>query len=122
MIADLNVHWDMGADGMPKPYTHVMLTMRSVDADGFGPKMRDWNRTEMVERWRERWADRVNERLAELDIDALIDRGQITVYARSLRRLRVFGSWSECLTYACRVARDRRDLAARQSQTAAGPA
>jgi hypothetical protein len=53
---------------------------------------------------------------------ALIDRGQITVYARSLRRLRVFDSWSECLTYACRVARDRRDLAARQSQTAARPA
>jgi ATP-dependent exoDNAse (exonuclease V) alpha subunit len=31
MIADLNVHWDMGADGMPKPHAHVMLTMRSVD-------------------------------------------------------------------------------------------
>src|SRR5579884_3295873 len=29
MIADLNVHWDMGADGMPKPHAHVMLAMRS---------------------------------------------------------------------------------------------
>ncbi|MDX3966316.1 MAG: Ti-type conjugative transfer relaxase TraA [Bradyrhizobium sp.] len=73
MIADLNVHWDIGADGMPKPHAHVMLTMRSVDAGGFGPKVRDWNRTELVERWRERWADHVNERLAELDIDARID-------------------------------------------------
>ena len=35
--------------------------------------MRDWNRTEMVERWRERWAALANERLAELDIDARID-------------------------------------------------
>lgn len=54
MIADLNVHWDIGEDG-------------------FGKKVRDWNRTEMVERWREQWAEHVNERLAELDIDARID-------------------------------------------------
>lgn len=73
MIADLNVHWDMGADGQPKPHVHVMLTMRSVDDNGFGQKVRDWNRTEMIERWRERWADHVNERLTELDIDARID-------------------------------------------------
>ena len=73
MIADLNVHWDMAEDGSSKPHAHVMLTMRAVDEDGFGPKVRDWNRTEMVERWRERWAELANERLAELDIDARID-------------------------------------------------
>ncbi len=73
MIADLNVHWDMAEDGSPKPHAHVMLTMRAVDEDGFGPKVRDWNRTQMVERWRERWAELANERLAELDIDARID-------------------------------------------------
>jgi Ti-type conjugative transfer relaxase TraA len=73
MIADLNVHWDMTEDGMPKPHAHVMLTMRAVDENGFGRKVRDWNRTEMVERWRERWAEIANERLAELDIDARID-------------------------------------------------
>jgi Ti-type conjugative transfer relaxase TraA len=73
MIADLNVHWDIGEDGMPKPHAHVMLTMRAVDENGFGRKARDWNRTEMVERWRERWAEIANERLAELDIDARID-------------------------------------------------
>ncbi|NNM73705.1 Ti-type conjugative transfer relaxase TraA [Enterovirga aerilata] len=73
MIADLNVHWDVGEDGMPKPHAHVMLTMRAVDENGFGQKVREWNRTEMVERWRERWAELTNERLAELDIDARID-------------------------------------------------
>ncbi|GGA84898.1 hypothetical protein GCM10011491_10620 [Brucella endophytica] len=73
MIADLNVHWDIGEDGLPKPHAHVMLTMRSVDENGFGPKVRDWNSTQMVERWRERWAEHVNERLADLDIDARID-------------------------------------------------
>ena len=73
MIADLNVHWDMAEDGTPKPHAHVMLTMRSVDENGFGQKVRDWNATQMVERWRERWAELANERLAELDIDARID-------------------------------------------------
>ena len=46
MIADLNVHWDIGEDGSPKPHAHVMLTMRKaiIDGDeiGFGPKVRDW--------------------------------------------------------------------------------
>ncbi|MER9526103.1 Ti-type conjugative transfer relaxase TraA [Mesorhizobium sp. M0292] len=73
MVADLNVHWDRAENGSPKPHAHVMLTMRSVDENGFGAKVRDWNATQMVERWRERWAELVNERLAELDIDARID-------------------------------------------------
>jgi len=73
MIADLNIHWDIGADGLAKPHAHVMLTMREVSEDGFGPKVRDWNRTELISAWRERWADHVNERLVSLDIDARID-------------------------------------------------
>ncbi|MGS1015512.1 Ti-type conjugative transfer relaxase TraA [Allosphingosinicella humi] len=73
MIADLNVHWDIGPDGLAKPHAHVMLTMREIGEDGFGAKVRDWNRAELLERWRERWAEHVNGRLAELDIDARID-------------------------------------------------
>lgn len=78
MIADLNVHWDIGADGLAKPHAHVMLTMREIriGEDGsaeFGAKVRDWNRNELLTHWREAWADHVNERLAELDIDARVD-------------------------------------------------
>lgn len=78
MIADLNVHWDVGSDGLAKPHAHVMLTMREVvgrDAGepAFGAKVRDWNKTELVQQWREHWAEHVNERLASLDIDARID-------------------------------------------------
>ncbi|MEG3125146.1 Ti-type conjugative transfer relaxase TraA [Sphingomonas sp. GB1N7] len=73
MIADLNVHWDIGADGFAKPHAHVMLTTREVGEEGFGPKNRDWNRTDLLEKWRERWAEHVNARLAELDIDARVD-------------------------------------------------
>jgi Ti-type conjugative transfer relaxase TraA len=77
MVADLNVHWDIGPDGMAKPHAHVMLSMREVGEDGFGAKVRDWNRTELVEHWREAWADHVNERLARLDIDARIDHRRL---------------------------------------------
>ena len=73
MVADLNVHWDQGTDGLMKPHAHVMLTMREVSADGFGAKVRDWNRAELLQSWRERWADLVNERLAALDIEARVD-------------------------------------------------
>ncbi|PSJ43338.1 Ti-type conjugative transfer relaxase TraA [Allosphingosinicella deserti] len=73
MVADLNVHRDVGADGEPKPHAHVMLTMREVGEDGFGAKEREWNRTDLLQHWREAWADHVNQRLAELDIDARVD-------------------------------------------------
>ena len=73
MVADLNVHWDVGADGQPKPHAHVMLGLRQVREDGFGAKVRDWNRTELLSHWREAWGTHVNARLAELDIDARID-------------------------------------------------
>ncbi|MBB5687860.1 Ti-type conjugative transfer relaxase TraA [Sphingobium boeckii] len=74
MVADLNVHWDVGAGGEAKPHAHVMLGMREVSEDGFGPKVRDWNRTDLLQQWRERWEAHVNTRLAALDIDARIDR------------------------------------------------
>ncbi|MGI4806832.1 MAG: Ti-type conjugative transfer relaxase TraA, partial [Janthinobacterium lividum] len=73
MVADLNVHWDRAEDGSPKPHAHVMLAMREVGPDGFGKKQRDWNRTEQLQDWREAWSAHVNERLAELGIDARID-------------------------------------------------
>ncbi len=41
---------------------------------------------------------------------APIDRAAVMRAAHSLRRRRVFDTWSECLTYAWRVAKDRRNL------------
>jgi len=73
MVADLNVHWDKAKDGTPKPHAHVMLSMREVGPEGFGQKVREWNSNALLKEWREAWADHVNERLAQLDIDARID-------------------------------------------------
>ena len=110
MFADVNVHWDMGEDGMPKPHAHVMLTMRSVDENGFGQKVRDWNRTEMVERWRERWAELANERLAELDIDARIDHRSLEAQGIPLEPQSQIGAPAQRIEDEGIAAADRADL------------
>lgn len=73
MVADLNVHWDIGADGDAKPHAHVMLAMREVGPEGFGAKVREWNETALLQHWRESWANHVNERLSALGIEARVD-------------------------------------------------
>ncbi|EAQ35133.1 probable conjugal transfer protein traA [Nitrobacter sp. Nb-311A] len=110
MIADLNLHWDIGEDGMPKPHAHVMLTMRSMAENGFGPKVREWNRTEMVERWRERWAEHVNERLAELDIDARIDHRSLEAQGIGLEPQSQIGAPAQRIEGDGIEAADRADL------------
>ena len=114
MIADLNVHWDVGDDGMPKPHAHVMLTMRQIDVNGdengFGPKVRDWNRTELVERWRERWAEHVNERLAELDIDARIDHRSLEAQGIGLEPQSQIGAPAQRIELDGIEAADRADM------------
>ncbi len=57
---------------MPKPHAHLLRAMRRVEENGLGQTVRDLHRTGMVERWRERWAEHVNDRLAEPGIDARI--------------------------------------------------
>jgi ATP-dependent exoDNAse (exonuclease V) alpha subunit len=39
MVADLNVHWDIGTDGLAKPHAHVMLTMRGLARTGSARKI-----------------------------------------------------------------------------------
>jgi Ti-type conjugative transfer relaxase TraA len=67
MVADLNVHWDQG-----NPQARVMLTMRELTPDGFGLKVTDWNRTQVLKEWCDR-ADLANERLLRAGIDVRID-------------------------------------------------
>jgi len=110
MIADLNVHWDMAEDGMPKPHAHVMLTMRAVDEDGFGQKVRDWNRTEVVERWRERWAEIANERLAEFDIDARIDHRSLEAQGIALEPQSQIGAPAQRIEGEGTEAADRAEI------------
>src|SRR4051812_5820843 len=73
MVADLNVHWPLDAQGEAKPHAHVMLTMREVKPEGFGLKVSAWNRVAELQGWREAWAQSANERLAALGHEVGID-------------------------------------------------
>src|SRR3954464_113846 len=73
MVADLNVHWPMDAQGEAKPHAHVMLTMRELGPEGFGLKVSAWNSVAELQVWREAWSTMANERLAGLGHEARID-------------------------------------------------
>lgn len=81
MIADLTIHNPPAGDGKEQPHAHVMLTMRVLTGDGFGPKAREWNAAGLYEAWRERWAAMANRALeragqpGRIDHRSFADRG-----------------------------------------------
>lgn len=56
MIADVCIH----RDDSNNPHAHVMLTTREISPEGFTVKNRDWNNRELINTWREGWANSVN--------------------------------------------------------------
>lgn len=73
MIADVCFHNDLMRDGNRQPHAHVMLTLREVNKEGLGKKVRDWNDKERLLQWRESWANSVNHHLAMNGFDVQID-------------------------------------------------
>ncbi len=73
MVADFSIHERDATDGGTNPHVHILLTMRPVGPEGFGPKDREWNKTELVETWRERWGSFCNEALESAGVDARVD-------------------------------------------------
>lgn len=81
MIADIAIHAPDARGDARNHHAHVMLTMRELTGQGFGPKARDWNRTELLESWRADWAMAANHALeraghsARIDHRSLADQG-----------------------------------------------
>jgi ATP-dependent exoDNAse (exonuclease V) alpha subunit len=69
MVADFALH----VDNPENPHAHVLLTMRQLSPEGFGPKRRDWNADEQLQHWRAQWAEVTNEHLARAGLDIRID-------------------------------------------------
>ncbi|HAK2160502.1 TPA: MobA/MobL family protein [Salmonella enterica] len=69
MIADIAFH---DLDGK-NPHAHVMLTLKTITAAGFGKKDRSWNDKKMVVQWRESWATMSNNYLEAAGSEARID-------------------------------------------------
>jgi ATP-dependent exoDNAse (exonuclease V) alpha subunit len=59
MIADLSIHEQPG-----NLHAHVLLTTRAVGPDGFGRKVRDWDKRHQLVEWRQGW-----ERIANLHLE-----------------------------------------------------
>lgn len=73
MIADLAVH-EPGKFGDDRNHhAHIMLTMRELTGEGFGQKNRDWNSREVLEQWREQWAQHQNRDLERYGHTARVD-------------------------------------------------
>lgn len=71
MVADISVH-DQKA-GNANYHAHIMLTMRDIEGDEFGKKNRDWNKKEMVEKWRKDWAETQNKYLEQAGFSVRVD-------------------------------------------------
>ena len=60
MVADIALHAP-GREGDDRNHhAHILLTTREIAADGFTTKNRDWNAVEVLEGWREAWAQDAN--------------------------------------------------------------
>ena len=73
MVADINVHWREDDRKAVYAHAHILLTMRHATPDGFGLKADGWHGRAELLRWREEWANHVNERLATQDLEGRID-------------------------------------------------
>ena len=102
MIADIAIHQpDKEEGGIPNPHFHVLVPIRPLNADGtWGAKQHrvyhldengnriknekgqwefdsvattNWGNPETLDKWREAWADMVNEKFEEKGLDCRID-------------------------------------------------
>lgn len=73
MVAVIAIHNERAADGGSNPHAHVILSMRTLTPDGFGPKVRAWNARELVHVWREAWSDMANAMLKARGFETRLD-------------------------------------------------
>jgi len=69
MVADVAIH----TDDPENPHAHVLLTLRRLDAHGFGPKERSWNERARLMAWRAAWEECTNTHLAAAGLGVRID-------------------------------------------------
>ena len=86
MIADFAIHNGRARDGGEQPHAHVMLTTRELMGEGFGKKEREWNGTDKLEGWRERWAEHVNQELARDGHQVRVDHRRLDVQRAEAER------------------------------------
>ena len=74
MIADVAIHAPGGKGDDRNYHAHILVTMREIEPDGFGKKVRDWNSRKQLEQWREQWEKIQNRYLERYGHEARVDR------------------------------------------------
>jgi hypothetical protein len=74
MVADVNIHAPDRQGDERNYHAHILLTMREIGPDGFGPKVREWNGREQLEKWREGWERTANRYLERHGFEPTLDR------------------------------------------------
>jgi len=85
MVADIAIHAPGGAGDTRNFHAHVLLTLRAIAGDGFGPKVRAWNEAAQLDRWRTLWAEHVNRALEQAGASARVDHRSLA--AQGIARL-----------------------------------
>ncbi|MGE5530727.1 MAG: MobQ family relaxase [Bacteroidota bacterium] len=81
MMADVAIHRNPG-----NPHAHIMLTMREIGPEGFSAKKnREWNKPEVLQKWREEWATHANRAMERAGVADRIDHRSLE--AQGLERL-----------------------------------
>jgi hypothetical protein len=72
MVADVNLHAPSRDGDQRNFHAHILLTTRTIDANGFGEKNRDWNNKVLLEKWREDYSHKSSKLLerAGFEIEA----------------------------------------------------
>ena len=70
MVANLVIHKPTDKGDQRNIHAHILLTMREIQPDGFGKKVRAWNR--LVPQWRENWEAVANGYLVEKGFEARV--------------------------------------------------
>ncbi|MDD9911398.1 MAG: MobA/MobL family protein [Ahrensia sp.] len=73
MIADVAIHAPSDQGDQRNHHAHVMLTMRELTGEAFGKKSRDWNNPELLNEWREQWANHQNRALERHGHNSRVD-------------------------------------------------
>ena len=94
MCADFAIHAPTASDGLRQPHVHILCSVREVGPDGFGAKVRQWDKRELVTSLRQEWAADCNRSLElagrEERVSHLSLAAQLARRARA-RRLRPGG-------------------------------
>jgi Ti-type conjugative transfer relaxase TraA len=113
MVADLTFHAG-GSKEESQPHIHIMLTMREVNEEGFGQKVRSWNDKELLKSWREHWGERCNVELARHGFDIQIDHRSLDAQGIDLEPQSKIGAKSAQIKMARLV--EHQELAERNGE------